>query len=185
MFDTTKILATYFEHFPDDQLQLELLSKQAGLNQPLNDRTNHVGHITGAAIVLSPDHSKILMIHHGVHGRWMQPGGHWDEGESDPLHAAKREAEEETQIEIARYLPLDNNQPHLPLHISTHFIPDRPSKREPEHYHHDFRYVFEAKQMELRHQALEVNAAAWFALDAPEVRELSEVIERVRQYILV
>lgn len=181
---TSDVLKKYLLHFPDDRERLKLLREQAGRGEVLNDRKNFIGHVTGAAIVLSPDHSKVLLIHHVILDKWMQPGGHWDPGESDPLAAAQREAEEETGVRIARYLPLDVSLPHVPLQIDTHFIPANDKKSEPKHYHHDFRYVFEVADEYLQRQVIEVNDAGWYAFDDPEAAALSIVLDRVNQYIL-
>lgn len=120
------------------------------------------------------------MIHHNLMGRLLQPGGHWDDGEIDTLHAAQREALEETGVLIAQYLPFNPAKPLVPIHIETHAIPDRPSKHEPAHYHHDFRYVFIAAGLELHHQASEVSKADWYSLDRPEVNELAIPLARLR-----
>ena len=54
-------------------------------------------HATASAIVVSSDGSRVLLHRHRKSGRWIQPGGHVDEGE-EAAEAARREAEEETGI---------------------------------------------------------------------------------------
>ncbi len=173
------IVEQYLDRCPDERQSLQLLLEQTYRNEVLNDRKNFTGHVTGAAIVLSPDHSKVLLIHHMILDKWMQPGGHWDPGESDPLAAAQREAEEETGVRIACYLPIDASHLLVPLHIDTHFIPANVKKAEPEHYHHDFRYVFEAADEFLQRQESEVNAVGWYAFDAPEAAGIKTVLARL------
>jgi 8-oxo-dGTP pyrophosphatase MutT (NUDIX family) len=170
--------------FPQDKESLELLSEQIKSDEKLNDPANYHGHITGAAIVLSPDLTKVLLIHHGFLQRWLQPGGHWEPDEETPLMAAQREAEEETGVVIDRYLPLDARMPLLPLEISVHLIPERPSRNQPPHYHHDFRYVFVAATEELSRQVEEVSDAGWFAFDATESVEMAIPLARVKEFIL-
>jgi 8-oxo-dGTP pyrophosphatase MutT (NUDIX family) len=174
------LLEGYFKVFPDDKSGLELLSDQVADGEQLNTRKNFRGHITGAGIVLSPDRTKVLLIHHNFLNLWLQPGGHWDPDEADPLEAAKREVAEETGVSIARYLPVDKQNPLMPIQIDTHAIPTNPDKHEPAHYHHDFRYVFEAANESLVHQPEEVGAARWFPLNAPEAANISEALSRVR-----
>ncbi len=178
-----EIVEEYLTRFPDDRQRLTLLLEQAAKAEALNDRKNFIGHVTGAAIVLSPDHTRVLLIHHVILDMWMQPGGHWDPGESDPLTAARREAEEETGVRIARYLPLYVDLPLVPLQIDSHFIPANDKKGEPEHYHHDFRYVFEAADEDLQRQELEVHDAGWYDFGALEAAGLSIVLDRVNQLI--
>lgn len=161
-----------------------LLRRQFDGTEKLNDRSNFTGHITGGAIVLSPDRKRILLIHHKFLDKWLQPGGHWDPDELDPLTAARREAEEETAVKIAEYLPIDAEQPLIPVHIDSHHIPANPKKDEPEHYHHDFRYVFIADSLDLRLREKEVSNADWFGLDDPQVAELRTAIGRIKSIML-
>lgn len=176
------IVEAYLQLFPDEVGRLELLEAQLKDHEALDDRTNFRGHITGSAIVLSPDRKKVLLIHHRRFERWQQPGGHWEHDEdSDPLTAASREAVEETAVVVAKQLPALMKQPLVPLDIDTHFIPEKPKyKPEPEHYHHDFRYVFVASSEKLQHQEAEVDGAAWFGLDAREADIIRRPIEKLR-----
>ena len=179
-----EIIKKYVTIFPQDNGALQVLRKQIDSGQKLNDPANFHGHVTGAAIILSPDLTKILLIHHGFLQRWLQPGGHWEPDEETPLQAAQREASEETGVVIDRYLPIDPTMPLLPIEISVHLIPERPARNQPSHYHHDFRYVFVAASEELSHQVEEVNDAKWFVFDAPESNELAIALTRVKELIL-
>jgi 8-oxo-dGTP pyrophosphatase MutT (NUDIX family) len=165
------IVEAYLKKHPSERQTLQLFLYQLENNDVMNDRKTLPGHITGCALVLSPDKTKLLLIYHKLFDIWLQPGGHWDPGESDPLHAAQREAEEETSVAIDRYLPIDPRNPLMPIHIESHAIAARPEKSELPHMHHDFTYVFiakSAKNEDLNHLESEVMDAQWFALDAPE-----------------
>jgi 8-oxo-dGTP pyrophosphatase MutT (NUDIX family) len=179
-----EIIKKYVVRFPDDQDSLQVLQKQVSMDEKLNAPANYAGHVTGAAVVLSPDRTKILLVHHGVLQRWLQPGGHWEPDEDTPLQAAQREAEEEAGVSIAHYLPIDADNPLVPIEISVHLIPERPARSQPAHYHHDFRYVFVAANEDLNRQVEEVNDVGWFAFDAPEAAEMKVALERVREFIL-
>jgi len=177
--DLNQVLAGYLALFPEDEARLTLLREQlTAKNAVMNDRSTLPGHVTGAAIVLSPDRTKVLLIHHRFLDMWLQPGGHWDPDENTPLQAARREAEEETGVSIAEYLPASKTDPLVPVHIETHQIPANAAKQEPGHYHHDFRYVFVAGSKVLSHQETEVSQAAWFDFDAPEAAAVAEPLER-------
>ena len=105
MMDLHQVLIGYLKLYPDDKPQLDLLLEQVARGDALNNPQTMPGHCTGAAIVLSPDLSKVLMVHHNFLERWLQPGGHWELGEADLLSAARREAVEETGVRLERYLP--------------------------------------------------------------------------------
>jgi hypothetical protein len=50
----------------------------------------------------------------------------------------------------------------LPIDIDSHRIPARPERGEPEHWHHDIRYVVRADEWAgLRPDLAEVESAAW------------------------
>lgn len=180
MMNITEVVTGYLKAFPEDASVLTELQLQLSANDKLIGNDNFNGHVTVGALIFSPDSSKVLMIHHNVIKRWLQPGGHWDEGEADTLLAARREAEEETGITIASYIPFDANNKLIPVHIETHTIPERPARNQPAHNHHDFRYVFIAANETVRHQASEVSAATWFELDSPETAELAVALTRAR-----
>lgn len=177
------LLARYLEIYPEENVGLKLLLKQTAAGEVLNDRRNFNGHIAGSAIILSPDRRQILFIHHKLFDVWQQPGGHWEENEANPLEASKREAIEETGAHLETYLPVDDKHPLVPLDIDTHEVPARSLKNEPAHYHHDFRYVFVAADTQFKHQPLEVYAAKWFDLSAPETNRIRRTVKKLKVFM--
>jgi 8-oxo-dGTP pyrophosphatase MutT (NUDIX family) len=99
------------------------------------DRGIAEGHLTGSAITVSADGSRVLLLHHRKLDRWLQPGGHGDPGETTGEEVALREALEESGI---RGLALHPVAEH-PLDVDVHDIPARGS--EPAHEHLDLRYL--------------------------------------------
>ncbi|WP_040837522.1 NUDIX hydrolase [Nocardia brevicatena] len=61
-------------------------------------RENAAGHITASAVVFSHDGSEVLLTLHPRVGRWIQLGGHCEEGDATVAAAALREATEESGI---------------------------------------------------------------------------------------
>lgn len=60
----------------------------------------------------------------------------------------------------------------LPVDIDSHLIPARPERGEPEHWHHDFRYVVRAAEgHEIRPDLAEVHGAEWRGL--PELEGIA------------
>ena len=175
------ILERYLEIYPEESEKLFLLQQQVANSEKLNDRKNFTGHIAGSAIILSPDKAQILLIHHRAYDKWMQPGGHWEsDEESDPLQTARREVQEETGVSDLEYVPVDTKNQLVPFDLDTHYIAPRPEKDEPEHYHHDFRYLFTSKTTDLTPQQSEVFGAKWFDIDAPETKFVIQIIQKLR-----
>jgi len=175
-----KIIQQYLKLFPEEQSRLQLLQDQIKNGEELNNRRNFNGHITGSGLVLSPDRTKLLLINHKVLGLWLQPGGHWEPSEANPRLAAIRETQEETSIQIAESIPVLPDQILVPLDIDTHHIPANNAKKELEHWHHDFRYVFIAKDMTFTHQAAEVSSAKWFDLHDPLLAFIQRSINKMK-----
>lgn len=62
-------------------------------------RTCVPGHLTASAIVLSADRRSVLLTLHPRVGRWVQVGGHCEDGDGTLVAAARREAAEESGID--------------------------------------------------------------------------------------
>jgi 8-oxo-dGTP pyrophosphatase MutT (NUDIX family) len=99
------------------------------------DRAIAEGHLTGSALTVSADGARVLLLHHRKLGRWLQPGGHGDPGETTGEEVALREALEESGI---GGLALHETAPR-PLDVDVHDIPARAG--EPAHQHLDLRYL--------------------------------------------
>jgi len=94
------------------------------------------GHITCTGLVLSRDHSRIILVHHRRLGRWLLPGGHIEPGDATLWDAAAREVREETGVDVT---PLGSRLAGLDVHG----IP--PKKAESYHLHHDLIFPFVAQ----------------------------------------
>lgn len=109
------------------------------------------GHVTGSAFVTTPDYGKVLLVLHGKLGRWLQPGGHCEPGES-ALEAARRETLEETGLD---------GRPALGgelFDVDIHEIPARGDA--PAHLHYDARFLLVSPELEPR-LSEESGDAAW------------------------
>lgn len=56
-------------------------------------------HLCSSVFIINPENLNILLVHHKKHDKWVQPGGHIEDGESIEA-AAIREAKEETGLDI-------------------------------------------------------------------------------------
>jgi 8-oxo-dGTP pyrophosphatase MutT (NUDIX family) len=146
---------------------LSLLRWQMAEGHALDRRDTFPGHLTTSAFVLSPDHAQILLIDHVVIGRWLQPGGHWEDAERFHLSAA-REAVEETGVQGLTLHPWHAGD-DVPFTIDSHDVPGKPARGEPAHIHHDLQYLFLADpERPLVAQLEEVHAATWKPIIALE-----------------
>jgi 8-oxo-dGTP pyrophosphatase MutT (NUDIX family) len=146
--------------FPSANHAHALLREQIARGDAIHDRRTWPGHVTTSALILSPDGASTLLIRHRALGRWLQPGGHY-EAPSGLLASALREAVEETGLNTLRP-DLWHTASGLPVDLDTHCIPARSSRNEPEHWHHDIRFVLRGDPAEpLRPVLSEVTAAAW------------------------
>ncbi|HBJ2622048.1 NUDIX domain-containing protein [Clostridium botulinum] len=60
-------------------------------------RENLLAHMTSSGYIVNKNRDKVLMIHHNIYNTWAWTGGHTD-GDSDFLHVAIKEAQEETGV---------------------------------------------------------------------------------------
>ncbi|HZH11418.1 MAG TPA: NUDIX domain-containing protein [Microvirga sp.] len=136
-----------------------VLRRQIEAGDAIHSRSTFPGHVTTSAFILDRSGRRILLIHHRSLARWLQPGGHYEAPET--LEAsALREAFEETSVSNLMLDPWHRTS-GLPIDIDSHLIPARPQKGEPEHWHHDIRYVVRAEEGAVRPDPAEVHEAAW------------------------
>ena len=105
--------------------QVRFLAELARLDAPSDEHADPT-HVTASAIVVGP-RGTVLHLHKRL-GRWMQPGGHIDPGESPPT-AAQREATEELGLAVAHI----EDGPRL-IHLDVH-------EAALGHTHLDLRYL--------------------------------------------
>jgi len=131
LLDSLKI---YRNHHREESDLIERFTVFLEENVNCFDRQNKIGHVTGSAWLLHPDHNCVLLTHHKKLNRWLQLGGHSD-GESDTLSVAIREATEESGLTVR---PMEK----AIFDIDVHEIPRR--ENEPAHLHFDVRFLLEA-----------------------------------------
>jgi len=185
MLSIAQLLAQYLHHHPDESdklARLVALTAHTTDASELVARTNFVGHVTASGFVLNADRSAVLLVHHRGLDMYLQPGGHVDPDEQSLLDAARREIREETGLEAIDHVPTWND-PAIPFDIDSHYIPPNPRKGEPEHWHHDFRYLFRCTtETPLALAQHEVAAARWVPVPElggyPTLEQVTSKIQR-------
>lgn len=133
-------------------------------------RTASTSHVTGSAVVASPDGRAFLLVRHRRLGRWLQPGGHVDPEDASVEAAALREAREETGAPDVEPVPGGI------LDVDVHPIPafeDRPA-----HVHYDVRYLATSRAEAGEGEVEEVTGVAWLTLEESVARGIDGSLAR-------
>ena len=152
-------LNNYILKFPEERSCLLHLNEQIS-DKYIYSRSNMTGHITSSGLVISPDKTKVLLIHHKIYDKWIAPGGHIDDPKQSLFDSACRELLEETGLIIS------NLTTQTLLDIDSHHIAPNIKKNEGAHWHHDFLYLIQAKNInDLIPELNEVNGAEWVGIE--------------------
>ncbi len=134
------------------------------------------------------DNDKVLLIFHRKLQKWLPPGGHMDSHETPP-EAARREAMEETGLEI-EFIKQENiwinrwnarsfERPYLCL------LEEIPAFGEKEaHQHVDFIYIAHPTGGQLKQNHAETSGIRWFTIEEIEALEADKEIFQETQQTL-
>ncbi|MDB5178781.1 MAG: mutT/nudix family protein [Patescibacteria group bacterium] len=111
---------------------------------------------------------KVLLLHSVRHDLWMPPGGHVEPGEN-PVETAIREVQEETQLDIAPYLPpatkIDDRSTVLPTPRRLVEVKIPAKGGQPEHFHLDLLYIAFIPEQVVVKDDYETSDIGWFTLE--------------------
>jgi len=159
------LLERYEGRWPAEAGAVEQIRELVRNHADCFERSCLPGHVTASAWILSPGHDRFLLTHHKKLGRWLQLGGHAD-GDPDVAAVALREAREESGLQEFGWLCSESGRVAsgpagvAPIDVDVHAIPAR--KGEPEHAHHDVRFVLVAHAGQQLEISDESHALGWF-----------------------
>ncbi len=161
------LLARYRGCFPGESGVVDRITALVRTHTDCLLRSCPPGHITASAFIVDQNGERFLLTHHRKLNRWLQLGGHVD-GESHAAQAALREAREESGMAHFDVVPVQGIA-GLPLDVDVHVIPARAD--EPEHEHHDIRFLLRARPGQDLVLSDESHALLWFRL-----HELEQIV---------
>jgi len=151
------LLGRYLARHPGEAPMVERVRALVRAHADCFLRTCRPGHITASAWILSADRRHFLMTHHRKLGRWLQLGGHAD-GDLDVEQVVLREAREESGM--ARFEVVGDADGFKPIDVDVHRIPAH--GRDPEHEHHDIRFLLVAAPGQAITVSDESHDVRWF-----------------------
>ncbi|RCW58684.1 NUDIX hydrolase [Halanaerobium sp. ST460_2HS_T2] len=119
-------------------------------------RTNSKGHLTASAWIVNHQGDKVLLHHHQALDKWIQLGGHLEEGELIE-EAALREAAEESGLNSLSVVE------QKIFDLDVHKIPA--VKKQAEHFHYDLRVLLQADAGEELEKSSESKNLKWIDLN--------------------
>ena len=149
MENLKRLVKEYLKIFPEECERqkefLEYLNDESNIYR-WNDWNNFSGHMVAGGFIYSKKEKKILMIYHKDLKMYLHPGGHVDKTEADLLDTAIREIYEEVGLKDLKLIFIADDKA-VPFDIDTHKIEYNKRLNLPEHYHFEFRYLFEIDEI--------------------------------------
>jgi len=153
-----RLVDDYRRRWGDDPAEAATADRFAAFarsGEVLQGKANPRRHITASTWIVNPSRTKVLLTHHAKLNKWVQLGGHTDEGE-DWTAAALREAREESGLKELKLV-----EARL-FDLDVHEIPERPGQAAHDHY--DLRFLVEADDRVTLTVSEESHDVAWVAL---------------------
>ena len=126
-----------------ERVDREMMLKYINTFENVLTRENKMCHFTASAWIVNKERTKVLMIYHNIYKSWAWAGGHAD-GDSNLLHVALKEVNEETGLENIKVLS-DGIYGLQILTVDSHI---KRGKFVPSHLHLDCCFLLEADEKE-------------------------------------
>jgi 8-oxo-dGTP pyrophosphatase MutT (NUDIX family) len=156
-----KQIEKYTPYNVQEENDKEMMLKYIDTFEDVVTRENKMCHFTASNWIVNKERTKVLMIYHNIYKSWDWTGGHAD-GDSNLLHVALKEAEEETGIK--NFKVLSNGIYGLQIiTVDSHI---KRGKFVPSHLHLDCCFLLEADESETLKIKLDENSGVkWIDID--------------------
>lgn len=143
------IVDKYLKIFPEEKDKMQNFIKFLNESEDNNikDWNNFKGHIVAGGFIYARKERKFLVLYHKDLNMFLYPGGHINDDDINLLEAAKREIREETGLYNLEQIKLFDDK-LMPIDIDMHTVPYNERLKLPEHFHYEFRYLFEIDKIE-------------------------------------
>ncbi len=98
-----ELIENYKPYNEQEKCDKELILEYMDTFDDVLTRDNKMCHFTASNWIVNKERTKVLMIYHNIYDSWAWTGGHAD-GDSDLLHVALKEANEETSLKNLKVL---------------------------------------------------------------------------------
>lgn len=154
-------IENYIPYNEQEENDKEMMLKYIDTFEDVLTRENRMCHFTASNWIVNKERTKVLMIYHNIYKSWAWTGGHAD-GDSDLLHIALKEVEEETGLKNLKLLS-DGIFGIQILTVDSHI---KKGKFVPSHLHLDCCFLLEADENEVvKIKADENSGVEWIDID--------------------
>lgn len=154
-------IKSYIPYNEQEKSDKELMLKYIDTFDDVLTRNNKMCHFTASNWIVNKERTKVLMAYHNIYKSWAWTGGHAD-GDSDLLHVALKEANEETGIDNLKLLS-DGIYSIQILPVNSHI---KRGEFISTHLHLDCCFLFEADEKEeLRIKEDENSGVKWIDIN--------------------
>lgn len=94
-----EMIERYVPYNEQEENDKEMILEYIHTFKDVLTRENRMCHFTASNWIINKERTKVLMIYHNIYKSWAWTGGHAD-GDSNLLHVALKEAEEEEMLRI-------------------------------------------------------------------------------------
>ena len=159
--DLKQEIENYKPYNEQEENDKEMMLEYINTFEDVLTRENRMCHFTASNWIVNKERTKVIMIYHNIYNSWAWTGGHAD-GDSNLLHVALKEAEEETGLKELKLL----SDGIFGIEIVTVDSHIKRGKFVPSHLHLDCCFLLEADEKKtLKIKEDENSGVKWVDID--------------------